>query len=109
LIIEHISHLPIHSGQLGIITICTEGVGTVGSILIALEGHWCFTVVIIGKAKEVVGQQAVVGRAMIVEELDIGLHFTDREGLTIAVTHVDAVETSPHTGLLVLGGATTER
>jgi hypothetical protein len=93
---------------MGIITICTEGVGTVGSILIALESHGGFTVVIIGKAKEIVDQQTVVGRAMIVEELDIGLHFTDREGLTIAVTHIDAVEPCPHTGLLVLGGATTE-
>ena len=62
----------------------------------------------IGKAKEIVGQQAVVGGAVVVEEPDIGLDILHGEGLAVAVALVDAVQTAPHAITVGLGGATTQ-
>jgi hypothetical protein len=53
--------------------------------------------VVVGKAKKIVGQHAVVGRAVVVEELDIRLYVFDGEGLPRSVAPVDAVESSTHT------------
>jgi hypothetical protein len=94
---------------LGIVAVSGAGVGIVGSILIALEGHRCLAVVVVGKAKEVVGQNAVVGRAVVVEELDIRLYVFDGEGLPRLVAPVDAVESSTHTVAVSLGSATGKR
>ena len=51
------------------------------------------------------GQQAVVGCAVLVKEGDVWLYFTNREGLAAAIAHVDAVEASPHTHTVRLGSA----
>jgi hypothetical protein len=102
-------HLAIYPSQLGVVAVCSGSVGTVGSILIALEGHRCLAVVVVGKAKKIVGQQAVVGRAVVIEELDIRLYVFDGEGLPRSVAPVDAVESSTHTVAVSLGSATGKR
>ena len=92
-----------------IVAICAEGVGTVGGFLIALKGHGGFAVVVIGTAQQVVSQKAVVGRAMVVEELDIGFHIGHREGLVVTVALVDAVEPAPHAVAVGLRRAADQR
>ena len=62
-----------------------------------------------GAAEEIVGQQAVVGSALVVEELDVGLHVLHREGLVVAVALVDAVQPAPHAVAVGLGGAADQR
>ena len=109
LFIEYLCHLGIHSSQLGIVAIGTEGVSAVEGVLIALKGHGGFAVVEVGAAQEVVGQQAVVGCAVVVEEVDVGLHVGSREGLVVAVTLVDAVQLSAHTAAVRLCGTAGER
>ena len=64
--------------------------------------------VIISKAQEVVSQEAVVGGAVVIEEVDVGLYVVDSEGLVIAVQHVDTVQTAPHTGTVCLSGAANQ-
>ena len=59
----------------------------------------------VGAAKEVVGQQAVVGGAVLVEEADVGFDVLNGEGLVVAVALVDAVQLGAHTGTLSIGGA----
>ena len=108
LFIEYLCHLGIHSSQLGIVAIGTEGVSAVEGVLIALEGHGGFAVVEVGAAQEVVGQQAVVGRAVVVEEGDVGLHVGSGEGLVVAVALVDAVQAGTHAQAVGLGGAAGE-
>jgi hypothetical protein len=95
-----------YSTKLGIVAVSSGGVGTVGSILIALEGHGGLAVVVVGKAKEVVGQNAVVGRAVVIEELDIRLYVADCKRLAVVVTPVDTIETCPHAVAVGLGSAT---
>ena len=62
----------------------------------------------VGTAEEIVGQQAVVRGAVVVEELDVGLHVLDGEGLVVTVKHVDAVEPTPHVVAVGLGGAAAQ-
>ena len=103
--IEYLCHLPIDSGKLCVIAVGCSGVSTFGSILVTLKGHRSLTVVVISTAKEVMGQETVVGCAVLVEEGDVGLHVGDGEGLARAIAYDDAVETSPHTHAVGLGGA----
>jgi hypothetical protein len=65
--------------------------------------------VVIGTAQQVVGQQAVVGRAVLIEKLDIGLYVADCKRLAVTITHVDTIETCPHTVAVSLGSATGKR
>jgi hypothetical protein len=97
------------AGKLRIVAICAEGVGTVGGFLIALKGHGGLAVVVVGTAQQVVGQQAVVGRSMVVEELDIGFHIGHREGLVVTVALVDTVQTGTHTVAVGLRRAARQR
>ena len=53
---------------------------------------------VVGTAQQVVGQQAVVGSAVAVEEADVGLQLMDGEWLAGAVAQVDAVEAGTHAG-----------
>jgi hypothetical protein len=109
LFVENLGHLAVNSGKLGIITICAEGVSAVEGVLIALEGHGGFTVFMVGTAQKVVGQQAVVRCAVVVEEIDVGLHVGSGEGLVVAVALVDAVQLSAHTVTVRLCGTAGER
>ena len=98
LIVEHICHLPINPRQLRKVAVDSRGVGTVDGIVVALEGHGGLAVLVVGTAEEVVGQQAVVGSTMAVEEADVGLYLPDGEGLAGAVALVDAVKAGTHAG-----------
>ena len=60
---------------------------------------------VIGAAQEVVSQQPIVSCAVVVEEVDIGLHVGSGEGLVVAVALVDAVQLSAHTAAVRLCGA----
>ena len=51
------------------------------------------------------GQQAVVGSAVAVEETDIGVYVLDGEGLVVAVPCIDAVKPGPHPSPLASRGA----
>ena len=62
----------------------------------------------VGTAQQVVGQQAVVGCAVAVEEGDVGLHVADGEGTVVAVVLVDAVQAGTHAQAVGLGGAAGE-
>jgi hypothetical protein len=53
-------------------------------------------------------QQAVVGRAVTVEEGDVGLHIAGGEGPVVAVSLVDAVQAGTHAQAVGLGGAAGE-
>ena len=55
------------------------------------------------------GQQAVVGGAVVVEEIDIGLHVSSGKRLVIAVALVDAVQLGAHTIAVRLCGTAGER
>jgi hypothetical protein len=94
---------------LGIVTIFAEGIGTIEGVLVTLEGHGGFAVVVVGAAQQVVGQEAVVGCAVIVEELDIGLHICHREGLVVAVALIDTVQTGTHADSVGLRRAADQR
>ena len=109
LLVENKCHLPVNSGKLWIIAIFAEGIGTVDGILIALKGHGGLAVVMVGTAQQIVGQQAVVRRAVVIEELDIGLHIGHREGLVVAVALIDAVEPNAHVLAVGLAGAAGHR
>ena len=104
--IKHLCHLPIYFSQLGIVAVSNGGVGTIGSILKTLQSHGRLAVVGIGKAKEIVGQQSVVGCPVLIEERDVGLYVADSEGQAVTVTHINTVETGPHAGTVGLGGTT---
>ena len=101
--------MPIDPGELGIVAVGAKGVGAIEGVLIALEGHGGFAVVVIGTAQEVVGQQAVVRCAVVVEEIDVGLYVGSGEGLVVAVALVDAVQLSAHAVAVRLCGAAGER
>ena len=80
LFVENLGHLAVNSGKLGIITICAEGVSAVEGVLIALEGHGGFAVVVVGAPQKVVGQQAnarrmamKVSRCLMVQKYKIFL------------------------------------
>ena len=60
---------------------------------------------VVGTAEKVVGQQAVVGGAVAVEEPDVGLYLPDGEGLAGAVALVDAVQAGTHAGAVGFRGA----
>ena len=62
----------------------------------------------VSTAQQVVGQQAVVGRAVVVEEGDVGLHVADGEGPVVAVALVDAVQAGTHAKAVGPGGAAGE-
>jgi hypothetical protein len=109
LFIKEKGHLSEDSTQLGIVAVAAKGVGAVESVLIALEGHGGFAVVVVGTAQKVVGQQAVVRCAVVVEEIDIGLYVGSGEGLVVAVALVDAVQLSAHTVAVRLCGTAGER
>jgi hypothetical protein len=94
---------------LGIVAVGTEGVSAVEGILIALEGHGGFAVFMVGAAQEVVGQQAVVGCAVVVEEIDVGLYVGSGEGLVVTVALVDAVQTGTHAIAVGLRRAADQR
>lgn len=51
---------------------------------------------VVGAAQQVVGQQLIVGGAMVVEETDIGVYVLDGKGLVVVVAYIDAVEAGPH-------------
>ena len=55
------------------------------------------------------GQQAVVGCAVVVEEIDVGLHVGSSDGLVVTVALVDAVQPSAHTAAVRLCGTAGER
>ena len=105
LLIEHLCHLPIYSSQLGIVTICAEGICTFYSILITFESHGCLAVVVIGTAKEVVGKKAIVGSTVLIEKGNVWLNIADGKGLVVAITHIDAVKTGTHANAVSLRGA----
>ena len=71
MLVENLCHLGIDSAKLLVVAICAEGVGTVGGFLVALKGHGGFAVIVVGKAQQIIGQEAVVRCAVIVEELDV--------------------------------------
>ena len=80
LFVENLGHLAVNSGKLGIVTICAEGVSAVEGVLIALEGHGGFAVVVVGAPQKVVGQQAnarrmamTVSRCLMVQKYKIFL------------------------------------
>ena len=107
---ENDRHLSVHSAELGEVLVAHGGsIGTVDGVLIAFEGHRGVAFLVVGAAQEVVGQQAVVGVAVTIEELDVGLYVLRGEGLVGAVAHVDAVETAAHPVALSLGGAAAQR
>ena len=54
------------------------------------------------------GQQAVVGGAVVVKELDVGLDILHGEGLFVTVTRIDTVEPAPHAVAVGLGGAAAQ-
>ena len=108
LVIEYLSHLSINSCELRIIAVSAGRIRTLGGFLIALKGHGGLAGLIVGAAEEIVGQQAVVGSALVVEELDVGLHVLHREGLVVAVALVDAVQPAPHAVAVGLGGAAAQ-
>jgi hypothetical protein len=58
----------------------------------------------VGTAKEVIRQQLVVGCAVTVEEINIGLHVGGSERLVTAVTLIKAVQTTTHGIVLALTG-----
>ena len=64
--------------------------------------------VVVGKAQEVMSQQSIVGRAVLIEETDVGLNVADSKGLTVTITHVDTIENCPHTVAVGLGSTTGE-
>ena len=109
LFIEYLSHLGIYSAKLLVVAIFAEGVGTFCGFLVALKGHGGFAVVVVGAAQKVVGQEAVVGCAVIVEELDIRLHIGHREGLVVAIALINAVQTGTHTDAVGLRRAAGQR
>ena len=57
---------------------------------------------VVGAAKEVMGQQTVVGGAVAVEEADVGLYVLRGEGLVGAVALVEAVQPLAHGSALPL-------
>ena len=109
LLIENLCHLGIDAAELFIVAGGGGGVGMVDGMLVAFEGHGGVALLVVGAAQEVVGQQAVVGVAVTIEELDVGLYVLRGEGLVGAVAHVDAVETAAHPVALSLGGAAAQR
>jgi len=62
----------------------------------------------VGTPQQVVGQQAVVGRTVVIEEGDVGLHVAGGEGPVVAVALVDAVQAGTHAQAVGLGGAAGE-
>ena len=105
LLVKDQCHLPIHSCQLGVVTVLGGGIGTVEGIVVALQGHGDFAVLVVGAAQQVVGQQLIVGAAVAVEETDIGVYVLDGEGLVVAVPCIDAVKAGPHPSPLASRGA----
>jgi hypothetical protein len=64
---------------------------------------------IIGAAKEIVSQQAVVGGAVVVKELHEWFHVLHGERLIGTVTLIDAVEVGSHTVAVGLRRAADHR
>ena len=93
---------------MSVVTVFAGGIGTFSSFLIALKGHGGFAGLIIGTAKEIVSQEAVVGRAVFIEEVDVWLNVLHGEGLVVAVEHIDAVEPGTHAVAVGLGGAAAQ-
>ena len=81
LIIINLCHLCIYAAQLAEITVCSCGVCTVYSILIALQGHRRFALFVVSTPHQIVAQHTVVGRAMTIEELDVWLNIEMIEAL----------------------------
>jgi hypothetical protein len=94
---------------LDIVAVAAQCVSAVEGILIALEGHGGFAVVVVGTAQKVVSQETVVRCAVVVEEIDIGLYVGSGEGLVVVVALVDAVQLSAHTVAVRLCGTAGER
>ena len=46
---------------------------------------------------------------MHIEKLDVWLNVADSKGLTVTITHVDTIETCPHTIAVGLGSTTGKR
>ena len=63
---------------------------------------------VVGAAQQVVGQQLVVGGAMVVEETDVGFYVLGGKGLVVAVAYIDAVEAGPHPSPLASRGASRQ-
>ena len=64
---------------------------------------------VVGSAQQVVGQQLVVGRAVVVEETDVGFYVLGGKGLVVAVAYIDAVEAGPHQSPLACRGASHQQ
>ena len=99
------SRSPIHSTQLCEVAVLGGGVGTVEGVMVALQGYRSLAVLVVGTAQQVVGQQLIVGGAMVVEETDIGFYVLGGKGLVVAVAYIDAVEAGPHQSPLASRGA----
>ena len=102
LVIKYSCNLPIHSGQLSIVAVVCSCVSAIDGVVIAFQGHGSLAGFVVGAAKEVVGQQAVVGSAVAVEEADVGLYVLRGEGLVGAVTLIETVQPLSHGSALPL-------
>ena len=60
---------------------------------------------VVGSAQQVVGQQLVVGGAMVVEETDVGVYVLGGKGLVVVVAYIDAVKAGAHPSPLASRGA----
>ena len=105
LLVKDQCHLPIHPCQLSVVTVLGGGIGTVEGVMVALQSHGGLAVLVVGAAQQVVGQQLVVGRAVVVEETDVGFYVLGGKGLVVAVAYIDAVEAGPHQSPLASRGA----
>ena len=76
--------------------------------MVALQSHGGLAVLVVGAAQQVVGQQLIVGGAMVVEETDIGFYVLGGKGLVVAVAYIDAVEAGPHQSPLASRGASRQ-
>ena len=76
--------------------------------MVALQSHGGLAVLVVGAAQQVVGQQLVVGRAVVVEETDVGFYVLGGKGLVVAVAYIDAVEAGPHQSPLASHGASRQ-
>ena len=56
---------------------------------------------IIGTAEKVVGQQAVVGCAVSIKEVNIGLYVAHSERLVCAIQMVQAVKSIAHDSIMI--------
>jgi len=64
---------------------------------------------IIGTAEKVVGQQAVVGCAVSIKEVNIGLYVAHSERLVCAIQMIQAVKTITHDSILTSSRTSTQQ